>query len=179
MNLPNLNAIAQDGRWGLEHSSRRYTIIGIDAYRPPYIPPHLTTLEFFQMVRQHLSEDGSMVINVGRSPTDRRLIEGLVGTLSKVFPSIYVMDVPGSFNSIVYATVIPTQIENLYQNLLHLYPRSDVHPVLIRAMETMVAYQQPTPQSQTVYTDDLAPIEWETNNMVLNYLFFGDVEVLR
>jgi len=46
-------------------------------------------------------------------------------------------------------------------------------------METMVAYQQPTPQSQTVYTDDLAPIEWETNNMVLNYLFFGDVEVLR
>lgn len=178
MDLPNLNAIAQDGRWGLEHSPRRYTIIGVDAYRPPYIPPHLTTVEFFQNVRQHLTDDGSMVINVGRSPTDRRLIEGLAGTLSQVFPSIYVMDVPGSFNSIIYATLNPTQIENLYQNLLYLYARSDVHPMLIRAMETMVAYQQPTPQSQTVYTDDRAPIEWETNNMVLNYLFFGDVESL-
>ncbi len=48
MNMPNLNAIPQDGRVGLEHSSKSYTIIAVDAYRPPYIPPHLTTQEFFQ-----------------------------------------------------------------------------------------------------------------------------------
>ena len=47
--MPNLNAVAQDGRWGLEHSKRQYTIIGVDAYRPPYIPWHLTTQEFFQI----------------------------------------------------------------------------------------------------------------------------------
>jgi hypothetical protein len=35
MDLPNLNAIAQDGRWGLEKSPRNYTIIALDAYRPP------------------------------------------------------------------------------------------------------------------------------------------------
>jgi spermidine synthase len=179
MDLPNLNAYALDGRWGLEHSPRRYTIIGVDAYRPPYIPWHLTTREFFQIVHDHLTPDGALAINVGRSPSDRRLIDGLVGTISTVFPSIYVMDVPFSFNSIIYATVQPTQIEDLYKNLLNIYLRSDVHPLLHRSLERLIAHQQPTPASQVVFTDDLAPIEWITNSMVLNYVLFGDMEILQ
>lgn len=178
MNEPNLNAIAQDGRWGLEHSNRKYSIIGVDAYRPPYIPWHLTTFEFFQIVHQHLSPDGVLVINVGRSPSDRRLIDGLVGTISQVFPSIYVMDVPHSFNSIIYATVQPTEINNLYQNLLRLYTEPATHPLLLRSLERTVVYLKPTPTSSVVFTDDLAPIEWITNDMVLSYVLFGDMESL-
>jgi spermidine synthase len=176
MNQPNLNAVAQDGRWGLERSPRRYSIIGVDAYRPPYIPWHLTTREFFQLVHDRLTDDGVMVINVGRSPTDRRLVDDLVGTIRTVFPSIYVMDVPGSFNSIIYATRQPTQIENLYSNLASLYAQPDVHPLLVRSLERVVVNLQPTPASQTVYTDDWSPIEWITNRMVLNYVLFGDLE---
>lgn len=179
MNEPNLDAIAQDGRWGLEHSQHHYTIIGIDAYRPPYIPWHLTTQEFFLIVYDHLAEDGAMVINVGRSPADRRLIDDLVGTIRTVFPAVYVMDVPGSFNSIIYATARPTTINNLYANLLYLYTRKDVNPLLISALERLVINQQPTPESQVVFTDDWAPIEWITNNMVLSYLLFGDMEILQ
>ena len=121
MNQPNLNAIPQDGRWGLEHSEYKYNVIAVDAYRPPYIPWHLTTQEFFQIVNDHLTEDGVMVINVGQSPSDRSLVEALVGTISMVFPSVYVMDVPDSFNSMIYATAQPTKIQNLYDNLLYLY----------------------------------------------------------
>jgi spermidine synthase len=179
MNLDNLTAIAQDGRLGLAHSPHTYSIIGIDAYQPPYIPWHLTTQEFFQLVYQHLDDDGVMVINVGRSPTDRSLVDGLVGTIQSVFPSVYVMDVPNSFNSIVYATVQPTQIQNLYENLLYLYTQPETHPLLITAMERFVINQQPTPDSQIVFTDDWAPVEWMTNQMVLNYVLFGDVNVLR
>jgi spermidine synthase len=179
MNEPNLNAVAQDGRWGLERSTRRYSIIGVDAYRPPYIPWHLTTREFFQLVYDRLADDGVMVINVGRSPTDRRLVDDLVGTIQAVFPSIYVMDVPGSFNSIIYATRQPTQIENLYSNLASLYSRPEVHPLLVRALERVVVNLQPTPASQTVYTDDWAPIEWITNRMVLSYVLFGDMENIQ
>ena len=178
MNEPNLNAIAQDGRWGLEHSDRKYSIIGVDAYRPPYIPWHLTTVEFFRIVHQRLAPDGVLVINVGRSPTDRRLIEGLVGTISQVFPSIYVMDVPNSFNSIIYATRQPTKINNLYQNLIHLYSEPATHPLLLRSLERAVVYLKPTPTSTVVYTDDRAPIEWITNDMVLSYVLFGDMESL-
>jgi len=179
MNEVNLNAIAEDGRVGLANSPRKYSLIAVDAYRPPYIPWHLTTREFFQIVHDHLTEDGVMAINAGRSPIDRRLIDQLVSTIRTVFPSVYVMDVPGTFNSIIYATVQPTEINNLYDNLLYLYARQDIHPLLIEAIEQMVKNQQPIPESQVVYTDDLAPVEWVTNSMVLNYVLFGDMEVLK
>jgi spermidine synthase len=178
MTEPNLEPIAQDGRWGLEKSESRYSIIGVDAYRPPYIPWHMTTVEFFQIVRDHLTEDGVMVINVGRSPQDRRLIDGLVGTISQVFPSIYVMDVPNSFNSMIYATAQPTQIENLYNNLIFLATQDEVHPLLLRSLERVVVHLRPTPESRVVFTDDLAPIEWITNEMVLRYVLSEDLESL-
>jgi spermidine synthase len=179
MNEPNLNAIAQDGRWGLEHSDQRYSVIVVDAYRPPYIPWHLTTREFFQIVYDHLAEDGVMAINVGRAPTDRHLVDGLVGTIRTVFPTVYVMDVPGTFNAIIYATAQPTRVENLYENFIHLLTRQEVHPLLRASLERLVVNLQPTPDSQVVFTDDWAPIEWITNNMVLNYVFFGDMEALQ
>jgi spermidine synthase len=179
MNEPNLNAIAQDGRWGLDRSPNHYSVIAVDAYRPPYIPWHLTTQEFFWVVREHLAEDGVMVINVGRAPNDRRLIDGLVGTIQTVFPSVYVMDLPDTFNSIIYATVQPTDITNLYKNYVALQSRHDVHPLLNEAVERLIVFQQPTPQSQTVFTDDRAPIEWITNNMVLSFVLFGGMEDLK
>jgi spermidine synthase len=179
MNANNLNVIAEDGRVGLARSAHKYSLIGVDAYRPPYIPWHLTTREFFQVVYDHLTENGAMAINVGRSPNDRRLIDHLVGTIQTVFPSVYVMDVPETFNSIIYATVQSTEITNLYDNLLYLYTRQDVHPLLIEAIERMIKNQQPLPKSQVVDTDDLAPVEWITNSMVLNYILFGDMEVLK
>jgi spermidine synthase len=179
MTQPNLNAIAQDGRLGLERSPRRYTVIAVDAYRPPYIPWHLTTQEFFQLVRDRLADDGVLVINVGRAPDDRRMIEAMVGTIGSVFPSIYVMDVPGSFNSIIYATVQPSQVTDLYTNFDHLLRRGKVHPLLLEALYRAVYYMQPTPESSTVYTDDWAPVEWLTNDMVLNFVLFGEMEELQ
>ena len=179
MTMPNLNAIAEDGRVGLARSDQKYTIIGVDAYRPPYIPWHLTTREFFQMAYDHLTADGVLVINVGRSPTDRRLVDDLASTIQTVFPSAYVMDVPYAYNTIIYATVQPTQIENLVANLDKLAPRSDIHPLLYLSTAETLGNLQPTPPVDVVYTDDWAPIEWIPNNMVLNFIFFGDMEDLQ
>ncbi len=180
MNMPNLNAIAQDGRWGLAHSARKYSLIGVDAYRPPYIPWHLTTREFFQIARDHLAEDGVLVINVGRSPTDRSLIDGLAGTIGAVFPSLFIADVPGSFNTVIFATVQPAQAMNLYLNFNMLKGRGDVHPLLIETMQTTIAMLQPVPQSTgVVFTDDWAPVEWMTNRMILRFMLFGDTEALQ
>jgi predicted membrane-bound spermidine synthase len=179
MDMPNLSALAEDGRWGLEHSSRKYSIIGLDAYRPPYIPFHLTTQEFFTIVREHLTDDGVVAINVGRSPSDRRLIDGMVETLKTVFPSVYVMDLPETFNSIIYATVQPTDNANLSANYEQLLESGNTHPLLLEVLRKAVLYQQPTPQGGMVFTDDWAPIEWITNNMVLNYILAGDVDTLH
>jgi hypothetical protein len=45
-------------------------------------------------------------------------------------------------------------------------------------MERVVTNLQPVSGSQVVYTDDRAPVEWITNDMVLDYVLFGDMESL-
>lgn len=120
-----------------------------------------------------------MVINVGRAPSDRRLIEALVGTIETVFPSVFVMDVPNSFNSILYATVQPTDWKNLFDNYVYLEQREDVHPLLLDSIQRAIVNQQPTPSSEMVMTDDRAPIEWMTHSLILNFVLSGGTEELQ
>ena len=176
---PNLNIYIQDGRWGLEHSPRQYQIISVDAYRPPYIPWHMTTREFFQIVYDHLTSDGVMVINVGRAPEDRRLINTLASTILEVFPTVHVMDLPDSFNSLIYATHQPTTAKNLEDNLSLLLPRSDIHPLLAETTSYTLSNLQPAPTPDIVFTDDRAPIEWITNNLVIHFILSGQTENLE
>jgi spermidine synthase len=179
MNEPNLNVIIQDGRWGLEHSPFHYQVISIDAYRPPYIPWQMTTQEFFSTVRQHLSPDGVMAINIGRAPGDRSLLDALASTILTVFPTVYVVDVPQTFNSVLYATAQPTRIENFRANLAVLLARPDIHPLLKQVMTSVVNNLQPAPLPGPVFTDDKAPVEWITNAMVLKYILSGEAETLQ
>jgi len=177
--IPGLTTYIQDGRWGLEHSPNRYQVISIDAYRPPYIPWHMTTREFFQIVHDHLTADGVMVINVGRAPQDRRLINTLASTILQVFPTVHVMDLPDSFNSLLYATVQPPLPQNLEDNLNALLPRSDIHPLLAETTQFALANLQAAPPPDIVFTDDRAPIEWITNNLVLHFILSGQTEDLE
>ncbi len=176
MTMPNLNAIAEDGRVGLERSSKTYSIIAVDAYRPPYIPPHMTTQEFFNSAKEHLTVDGVLVVNVGRSPIDRTLVNQIASTIQTAFPSVYLVDVPGSFNTMIYATNQPTQYTNLVDNLAQLKMEPGAPALLIDSIQVAAAYIQPTPPVSVVYTDDWSPIEWVTNSMVLNYVLYGNLQ---
>jgi spermidine synthase len=177
MTEPNLNAIVADGRVGLRRSDHRYSVIAVDAYRPPYIPFHLTTVQFFQLVHDRLEGDGVLVINVGRTPEDRRLIDALVGTLQRVFASVHVVDVPNTFNSMVYATVQPTVPENLALNLAGLEADGS-HPFLIDVVQRSVVNLKATPDSSVVFTDDRAPVESLVNSIVIRYMLGDPSELL-
>jgi len=179
MTMPNLTVYVEDGRWGLEHSSNQYDLIAVDAYRPPYIPPHMTTQEFFQIAYDHLTENGVLAINVGRAPDDRSLIDGLSTTIGTIFPSIHIMDIPGTLNSIVYASKQPTSVDDLFDNYNSLNARGDVHPLLLTAISSTIVNMQPGYESTQVFTDEVAPIEWLTNNLIVNFLLHGDVENLQ
>src|SRR5919199_140324 len=76
---PNVHAVVQDARYWLAGDDHRYDVVAMDAYRQPYIPFHLTTREFFQLVRAHLAPGGAAVVNAGRTATDYRLVQGLAG----------------------------------------------------------------------------------------------------
>jgi predicted membrane-bound spermidine synthase len=179
MNMPTLNVFIEDGRWGLEHSSFQYNLIAVDAYRPPYIPPHMTTVEFFQIVHDHLADDGVLAINVGRAPGDRRLIDGLSTTIATIFPSIHIMDIPNTLNSIVYASKHTTSTEDLFANYNSLISHGDVHPLLLTAMSSTIVNIQPGYKTTQIFTDDIAPIEWLTNNLIVNFLLHGDMGGLQ
>jgi spermidine synthase len=178
MTEANLNAIPEDGRWGLVHSAAEYTVVGVDAYRLPYIPWHLTTREFFEEVRAHLQADGVLVINVGRTPDDRRLVDAMASTVGAVFASVHVVDVPNTFNTIVYGTSQLTTPANLVENLSALRA-SNASPLLIDVLERAILNLQPTPAPTVVFRDDWAPIEQLTNSMAIRFMLGGDLESLR
>jgi spermidine synthase len=174
--MPGLTTYAQDGRYMLNHLDKHYDLIAIDAYRPPYIPWHLTTVEFFQEVRDHLSERGVVAINVGRTNTDRRLVDALTSTLLEVYPSVHAMDVPFSFNTILVATLQPTTDENLAANLRSISP--DANPLLTDSLQWGIHQLVPTHTSTTIFTDDHAPVETLVDSLVVNFLLSDDMNEL-
>jgi hypothetical protein len=178
-NVPNLSVHIGDGRWNLEQSPRAYDIIAVDAYRPPYIPPHMTTREFYEICREHLTGKGVLTINVGSIPGDRRLIDGLATTMATVFPSVHSMDIPGTLNTMIFATMQPTSAADFGVNLSLLSQRPDVNPLLLRTMVVTFANLKPGYTTTEVFTDDRAPIEWIVNDMVVRFALGGQLENLR
>ncbi|MBN1564847.1 MAG: fused MFS/spermidine synthase [Anaerolineae bacterium] len=177
MTQPNLNVIIEDGRFALNQLDTQYTMIGIDAYRVPYVPWHLTTVEFFQEINDHLTNQGVVAINVGRTQTDRRLVEALTRSMLDVFPSVHTLDVPDAYNTILVATKQPTQSDNLHLNM-DLLP-DDVHPILIEALTDATTAIMPTVAANIRLTDDHAPVEMIVDSMVIDFLLHGGVNELK
>jgi spermidine synthase len=179
MNMPNLNINIGDGRLNLEQSPYKYDIIAVDAYRPPYIPAHMTTQEFFQIAASHLTDQGVLTLNSASVPGDRRLINGLATTMGTIFPSIYTVDIPGSLNTMIFATKQKTIPENLAVNLVTLSQDPSVHPLLINSMQVAFANLKTGYETTTVFTDDHAPIEWIVNDMVIRFILGGGTQYLQ
>jgi spermidine synthase len=171
MNQPNLSAVAADGRRFLRDFSGRCDVIAVDAYRPPYIPFHLTTVEFFLLVRDRLAEDGVVAVNVGRTHTDFSLVDAIAATMAQVFPSVYVIDEPdqGSLlgNSLVVATVRPTSMRDLYANLARFE-----QPLLAEVARRAVPHARipDLPVDTPIFTDDRAPVEQVIHRLILRHL---------
>lgn len=179
LDVPGLTVYIGDGRLNLERNAHKYDIIAVDAYRPPYIPPHMTTYEFFSIVASHLNDDGVLTINVGSVPGDRRLIDGLATTMASIFPTIHIMDIPGTLNTMIFATKQPTTRDAFAANLTRLATDQSVHPLLVNAMASTYANYKDGYTTTTVFTDDLAPIEWIVNNMVVSFVLQGGLEFLQ
>jgi len=169
MTESNFNAVAQDGRYFLANSERKYDVIAIDAYRPPYIPFHLTTREFFRQCREHLTDEGVVAINVGRTQNDWSLVEVLASTLKAEFPNVYTVDLaqPGQdlINVLVVATKQPTRLENLAANAEHM-----VSPLLNQVTQNALPRAEEFTEPTVVFTDDKAPVEQVVHGLILSFV---------
>jgi spermidine synthase len=171
MNEPNLRVYIADGRPFMRTTSATYDVVAIDAFQQPYIPFQLTTVEFFQEVRAHLSRHGVVCINAGHTRTDFRLIQALVNTLARVFPSVYTFNVPGTFNTEIMATASRTSLATLQSNLASVPSDSLLNTV---AQEVLPVAQVAHPQPGGLYfTDDRAPVEQVIDQLLLDYVQQG------
>ncbi|MBA2285022.1 MAG: fused MFS/spermidine synthase [Ktedonobacteraceae bacterium] len=167
MTEPNLHVTIQDGRTFIETTHERYDVVAIDAFQQPYIPFQLTTREFFTSIRAHLSSTGVVTLNTAHTTTDYRLVHAFINTMSQVFPSVYVFNVPGTFNTEVMATMQPTSIDTFRANLAQFAPGTVMGQL---ASEVVPTVSQGHADGGIVFTDDQAPIEQITDQLLLNYI---------
>lgn len=169
MSEPNLRLIAQDARFFLRTGAGSYDVIAIDAYRPPYIPFHLTTIEFFRQMKDHLNPYGVVAINVARAGEDYSLVDALAATLLAVFPSVFIIDEPGPShalgNSLVVASAQTVTLDDFRANTDNL-----PEPILAEMARRMRPHVRQAAPSGPVLTDDHAPIEQIIHGIVLRYL---------
>lgn len=170
--LDNVNVIVADGRYALKTAPSSYDLIGIDAYRQPYIPFQLTTREFFSEVADHLTPNGVAVVNAGRTASDFRLVDVIASTMRDVFDHVYVIDVARYTNSIVVGTNAPASLENFGQNLSLHAPESPVGQVGRISLDAgNIREVQP---GGAVFTDNHAPVELVVDQIIVDVALEGD-----
>ncbi len=159
---PKVNAQAVDARRFLLTSAptKKWDLVFGDAYNGiRQIPAHLASQEFFQLIADHLSEDGVFVMNAITAIEGPRaeLLGGMLKTLRAVFPNVEVFAVGGG------------SMRSQPQNVILVATKSDWRPyfktgrfspgsVSYRIASSYVSPQY-LPGSEVIFTDDHNPVD--------------------
>jgi len=162
---PRLKLYVQDGRAFIKRTSKTYDLIVLDAYtRNRYgstLPPHLTTREYFQQLRQRLSPRGCLVYNCTGSETSA-ITRALYKTLATAFSQQYLFDTETSLNTVFVAwngTGPRLTREQWVERARKLVQRGVVKlPNFVRRAGQL--YTEPLETADVpVLTDDYAPVD--------------------
>jgi len=150
--------IVKDGRLFLADSKDHYDIILIDAYRGPFVPFHLLTQQFYQLVKDHLTDGGVVAQNV--EPTTM-LFDSAVKTIHAVFPQIEFYSAEGNVVTVAYPGKFMTQDELAKiaaERQAKYHFRYDL-PTLLGVRKRFPPDIGPMNPDAPVLTDDFAPVE--------------------
>jgi predicted membrane-bound spermidine synthase len=96
---PRYHIVERDGRVHLMRNRKaRYDIIMVDAFRGGYVPFHLLTREFYELLKKRLTPGGVAVFNVHGGT---RLFESTMKTLTTVFGHVETVPAAGSIITVV------------------------------------------------------------------------------
>jgi len=163
--------VNQDARVFIRSTTAKYDLIIIDAYTQQiYIPFHLTTVEFFQELRSRITSRGIVALNVNAVSPNSKLLLAMEKTVQTDFPHTYLMKARGLYNYVLVGSTHPLQVSNLdtVPTDSPLYPivnewKSGLRPVSSQALVHVLTL-----------TDDRAPTEMLTDQMVLGFLRTGE-----
>lgn len=152
-----IKVTSYDGRAYLQalDDSRKYDVIMVDAYQDITIPFQMSSAEFFTMVKEHLTDDGVMTVNMNMRGTNEGSInQYLSDTISKVFDTVYTVDVKGSTNRELFASASPDILEVMRDNTA-LAPDAELAELIDRVADGLLEYEP----GGYLLTDDKAPVE--------------------
>ena len=144
-----------DGRAFLNAVDGRYDVIMVDAYQDITIPFQMSSVEFFTLVKEHLTEDGVMVVNMNmRGSGEGSINAHLADTISSVFDEVYTVDVKGSTNRELFASNNRQMLSNLTAHRQEI-AAEDLAAMMETVEEQLTAYEG----GSYIMSDDKAPVE--------------------
>ena len=146
-----ITCVEFDGRAYLR-GAPSYDLILVDAYRDVTIPFQMSSVEFFSEVKEHLTSDGVMVVNLNMySSTEESLDTYICDTVASVFSTVYVAD--RGTNRIVFASNNPDLLDR-YRDT---YPKTNHE--LSSILHTLNSKLKSYKGGSLILTDDKAPVE--------------------
>lgn len=144
-----------DGRAYLNAIDDKYDVIMVDAYQDITIPFQMSTTEFFTLVKDHLTADGVMVVNMNmHSDAEGNINEYLADTISSVFSEVYTADVKYSTNRELFASNNPDMM-TVFENNTRRETDVELSRMMGRVRGGISAYEA----GSRLMTDDKAPVE--------------------
>ncbi len=133
---------------------QKYDVIVVDAFQDITIPFQMATVEFFTLVKNHLTDGGVMVVNMNmRDESEGNINEYLSDTICSVFPNVYIADVEGCSNRELYAADFD-MIDRFLENT-ELEENYELINTMSRVEKALVKYEP----GDHIMTDDKAPVE--------------------
>jgi len=156
---PNFQVVNRDGRLFLTESTNHYDVILIDAYRGPFVPFHLLTKQFYEVVKSRLAEGGVVAQNV--EPTTM-LFDSAVKTIHAVFPQVDFYTAGGNIVTIAYDGP-PRSVDDLDRVAVERDRTFDLryrlHDMLAQRRHVDIDGGSFIDPKAKVLTDDFAPVE--------------------
>ena len=150
-----IKVVTYDGRAYLNADDKKYDVIMVDAYQDITIPFQMSSVEFFGLVREHLNDDGVMVMNMNmRNGENDDITHYLADTVASVFDNIYTADVIGSTNRELFAFSDPSCLERFNAGV-EAEEAVDLHLMMGRVYSSL----EPYTGGELIMTDDKAPVE--------------------
>ncbi len=144
-----------DGRAYLNAIEGKYDVIMVDAYQDITIPFQMSSVEFFSLVKDHLEEDGVMVVNMNmRGSSEGSINQHLADTIGSVFGEVYTVDVKGSTNRELFASDNPQMLEN-FESRRGKIGDENLASMMGTVSRNLAAYEA----GDYIMTDDKAPVE--------------------
>lgn len=127
----------------------------VDAYQDITIPFQMSSVEFFTLVKEHLNENGVMVVNMNMRGTEEGSInEYLSDTIASVFSTVKTVDVNGSTNRELFASDNADMLAVMKANTENLASQ-DLKRLMNHVSLSMEDYRA----GDYLMTDDKAPVE--------------------